>query len=589
MEKEYRSVQEKGKKLRKKIEKKQKKLNQVRNARLWTTLIFLFLAVLCFLNPSWGVELYLLIVYLIIFSFLFIKTHAIASFLKKMSFMEEFYKRQSCRAEGLPTSNNIKDTADDLHTHEDSSAQRTDDLNIFGSFSVFNLFDETFSWEGKNQLHRLLEQPESFQDSLKQRQQKIELMGKSRWLWQRFLFEGGKSGERISYKKLVSFLKQEKTISNTAYVLLLVSLWLMWLVGSAVGFKFSGLLWGAYFVCAFFRIQDSAKIFARGESLLAQLRNLRSVFVWLEDKKNKKTLEKIEPLLLKAHWQKHLKKIQRYLSFLSIQANPIVMILINALLPWSAVFAFLLERQKAPLRESLEVALDKIAYLEALNSLALLWVYHTKVFPETSQKKEFYVEQIYHPLIDRKEVVKNSFDLSQEKVILLTGSNMAGKSTFLRTIGINQILYLAGAPVFASQMKAYPFPVLSCLQISDSVRDGLSYFHSEVIHLKKLLQKASEEPCLFLIDEIYRGTNNKERFQGSYALISLLSDSQSLGFVSTHDLELARLEKEKQSIVNYHFSDYFEKGEMRFSYQLQKGPCHSTNALKIMEINGLPT
>ena len=141
--------------------------------------------------------------------------------------------------------------------------------------------------------------------------------------------------------------------------------------------------------------------------------------------------------------------------------------------------------------------------------------------------------------------------------MILTGSNMAGKSTLLRTIGVNLCLSYAGAPVNAVSLKVSLFRVFTCIKVSDSVQDGLSYFYAEVKRLKALLSATSADaiPVLFLIDEIFRGTNSRERLIGSRAYIRELANRYTVGLVATHDLELIKLSDEIQGVANYHFRE----------------------------------
>jgi DNA mismatch repair ATPase MutS len=173
---------------------------------------------------------------------------------------------------------------------------------------------------------------------------------------------------------------------------------------------------------------------------------------------------------------------------------------------------------------------------------------------------------------------------------LLTGSNMSGKSTFLRTVGVNQLLANMGAPVFAEEFVTRPLRIETCIEVSDSLRDGFSYFYAEVRKLKSILKAADQgEPVLFLVDEIFRGTNNRERQIGSRAVIkSLARPPGAMGFISTHDLELTSLETSSPTLMNLHFrEDIDDRGKMVFSYHLRHGPCPTTNALKIMQAEGI--
>ena len=145
--------------------------------------------------------------------------------------------------------------------------------------------------------------------------------------------------------------------------------------------------------------------------------------------------------------------------------------------------------------------------------------------------------------------------------------------------------------MLASSLETGLFRLFTCIKVSDSVTDGISYFYAEVKRLKALLAALDEDhdlPLFFLIDEIFRGTNNRERLIGSRSFIKALTQRRGLGMVSTHDLELVHLEKEVAGIRNFHFRETIQDGKMAFDYHLQAGPCPTTNALTIMEIEGLP-
>ena len=162
---------------------------------------------------------------------------------------------------------------------------------------------------------------------------------------------------------------------------------------------------------------------------------------------------------------------------------------------------------------------------------------------------------------------------------------MSGKSTFLRTIGINQMLTLMGASVFAKNFQTFIGKTLTCIRVSDSIQQGASYFYSEVLRISHLLSEVKKQPSLFLIDEIFKGTNSRERLIGSKALIQALYDSKSLGLITTHDIELATTVK---GLENWHFTDQTVDDVLVFDHQIRKGPAKSTNALKVMKSLGLP-
>jgi DNA mismatch repair ATPase MutS len=168
---------------------------------------------------------------------------------------------------------------------------------------------------------------------------------------------------------------------------------------------------------------------------------------------------------------------------------------------------------------------------------------------------------------------------------------MSGKSTFLKTLGVNLVLAFAGSAVNASRFETSLFRIFTCINISDSVTDGISYFYAEVKRLKNLLTEIKQENDIlvfYLIDEIFKGTNNLERLIGSRSFIKVIADLNGTGLISTHDLELIKLEEKIAHVTNYHFKEEVLNGRMHFDYKLRRGPSPTTNALKIMESEGLP-
>jgi DNA mismatch repair ATPase MutS len=274
--------------------------------------------------------------------------------------------------------------------------------------------------------------------------------------------------------------------------------------------------------------------------------------------------------------------------------NPVIGLLINLVLPWDFFFAYLAAIYRQEVSQSLPAWLQSITSLEALISLAnFSHLNPDYTFPEIdpSVQPVFQVEGLGHPLIPEQQKVRNDFQVNAlGQVALITGSNMAGKSTFIKTIGVNLCLAYAGGPVDAASLHAQPFRLHTCIRISDSLTDGFSYFYAEVKCLRKLMDELAGEttPLLYLIDEIFRGTNNRERLIGSRAFLRTIAGMSGIGFVATHDLELTSLAEENQQISNYHFRDAVETGRLVFDYKIRPGPSPTTNALKIMVMEGLP-
>lgn len=290
-----------------------------------------------------------------------------------------------------------------------------------------------------------------------------------------------------------------------------------------------------------------------------------------------------------------LKNLQKITSAMLLRENPVLRILLNVIFPYDLYYCRKLIKLKPELVKDIPYWLDKLNELEcyvSLSGFASLNPDYT--FPDLNKDSEhvFETKRIGHPLIKRDEKIRNNFSLKKEnEILIITGSNMSGKSTFLKTLGINLCLAYAGAPVNADMFRTSLFELFTCIKVNDSVADGISYFYAEVKRLKELLDEFENDkklPVFFLIDEIFKGTNNKERLAGSRAFIKRLAELKGTGAVTTHDLELVHLADEIPAITNYHFREEIENNKMKFDYIIHDGPCPTTNALRIMELSGLP-
>jgi len=191
-----------------------------------------------------------------------------------------------------------------------------------------------------------------------------------------------------------------------------------------------------------------------------------------------------------------------------------------------------------------------------------------------------------HILINDEERVANDLSM-QNEILIITGSNMSGKTTFLRTIGVNLVLCYNGARVIAEEFSASIMEICSSMRIVDDLGKGISTFYAEILKIKKIIDKAEEGPnMIFLIDEIFRGTNSVDRIAGAKNVINNLKNSGAIGAISTHDLELSQLDDGKR-ILNYHFDDQYDGDKITFDYKIKKGASTSTNARNLMKLAGI--
>ena len=362
------------------------------------------------------------------------------------------------------------------------------------------------------------------------------------------------------------------------------------------GFTF--MLYAAIYLMS---VQQLGDPFAAALALTDPLHDLRAVFTHLESYRygDQPHLRRVcEPFLDSANRPSaEITRLGRVTAAASLRGNPLLWSLVCAVVPWDIYVAILLDRRRRSLADRLPQWLEVWFEVEALCALAALaYLNPDYCFPEmmaeTAGAPVLEASALGHPLIPDQERVCNDFALAQlGSVALITGSNMSGKSTFLRTVGLNLCLAYAGGPVNARAVRLIPFRLFTCIRVTDSVTNGISYFYAEVKRLKALLDALEADdplPLFFLIDEIFRGTNNRERLIGSRAYIRALAGKHGGGLISTHDLELIKLADEMPAIRNYHFAETVGDGRLLFDYTLRDGPSPSTNALVIMDMEGLP-
>ncbi len=262
------------------------------------------------------------------------------------------------------------------------------------------------------------------------------------------------------------------------------------------------------------------------------------------------------------------------------------------LLLWRLQLAFAIESWRARHGREIQAWIDAVAEIEALSSLASHAYEHpADPFPEIAAEGPlFEAEGVGHPLIPERLLVRNDLRLDRElQVLVVSGSNMSGKSTLLRTAGVNTVLALAGGPVRAHRLRLSPLAVGATIGIHDSLKAGVSRFYAEITRLKQLVELGrGAPPLLFLFDELLHGTNSHDRKIGAEAVVRSLIERGAIGLVTTHDLALAHVaEVLAPRAANVHFEDHLEDGRMTFDYQMRPGVVTKSNALALMRAVGL--
>lgn len=482
------------------------------------------------------------------------------------------------------------------------------DLDLTGERSIHRLIDSAVSHKGSLRLRDWLLETEPDFETIAQRQAKVRALAPL-WLFRDKLATAGMLAATTPggwrQDRLLRWLDSGANpqslravlIASFALVPLNVALFVLFQLGLIPPLFVISL--GIYAFLFFARYRETTGAFEDALTLANGLKKLEAVFGFLENSPHARRTELrevCEPFLNPQNRPSaRLKRISGLVAAVGAAQNPIIGLALNLLFPWNLYFAHRLIGYKADIAEQLPRWLDAWFTLEALSSAAnFAWLNPDYTFPEIAPESSplFAAEGLGHPLIPAAQKVCNNFTAQTlGQVGIITGSNMAGKSSFLRTVGVNLCLAYAGGPVNAARCETGLFRLYTALSVSDSVTDGISYFYAEVKRLKKLLLALEEDhplPLLHLIDEIFRGTNNRERFIGSRAYIKALVGKRGFGLIATHDLELVKLADELPPVQNYHFRETVEAGRLVFDYHLRPGPCPTTNALKIMELEGLP-
>jgi DNA mismatch repair ATPase MutS len=285
----------------------------------------------------------------------------------------------------------------------------------------------------------------------------------------------------------------------------------------------------------------------------------------------------------------HLARIVDYINSLD---NPIVRILDIPLL-YSVQTAYAAEAWRRAHGNAVRLWLDTIAEAEALLSLATYSYEHpADPFPHLIEGPPcFRAEALGHPLIPTAKCVPNNVALdAHTSVLVISGSNMSGKSTLLRSIGINTVLAMAGAPVRAVGLELTPLHLGASILINDSLQEGSSRFYAEITRLHHICDLAEQSPpVLFLLDELLQGTNSKDRLAGAEAVVRALVDAGAIGLISTHDLALTNIGADAATdrLKNLHLQDTIANGKMQFDYKLREGVVTHSNGIELMRLIGL--
>ncbi|MDR0732972.1 MAG: hypothetical protein LBF08_02750 [Dysgonamonadaceae bacterium] len=485
----------------------------------------------------------------------------------------------------------------------DSGHAFSPDLDIFGNHSLFQSVNRTCTAYGKQALVERFSTPFQSTEKIKSTQKSIAEISRIPDFIHRFQVAGLSCPSRDSdLQEIASFIAAPAVIrSKTFWKILRYAVLLLWIV--CVGWAIAGTVsssaivvlyllalgiseikakkindlqrWIGKKVAIFNTYSELIKIIENGDFQSGLLREFQAEFtVW------------------GARASVCIGRLAQLSSELDQRANVMVHLLLNPLALWDISKAIAIDEWKNVYGRQTEIWIKTLGEWDALCSLGKFAFNHPDyVFPElTGDYFEMRGKNLGHPLMNRETCVRNDIDIAKKPYFLIvTGANMAGKSTYLRTVGVNFALACMGAPVCADALRVCPAALVTSLRTSDSLNDNESYFFAELKRLKMIINRLQSGEKLFIIlDEILKGTNSTDKQKGSLALVGQLVGLQSCGIIATHDLLLGGLAKDfPDNIRNHRFEADIKGDGLTFSYRLQDGVAQNMNATFLMRKMGI--
>lgn len=474
------------------------------------------------------------------------------------------------------------------------------DLDIFGEKSLYQYLNRTVTYKGKEQLSNLLKEVLPF-DAIVQNQKSVaELSDKLDWRQRLMARAKVNQDDKTTYQYLIAWANQPATklsviirilsfllpvlftslcvylyvTKDSEYVSLATTLFILNLgiLGSQIKLIKSSLL-------------GADKI---GETIFQYAEILKQIE---QEKFESERLKSLQHDLHNAQTNasKELATLSSLFDKLDSISNGVGLILFNGTILYHLHVLNSLLKWKAKNASHIQTWLNVIAEFESLNSLGN-FKYNNKnyCFPELNKSKEITFSNLSHPLLSPETRVSNDVDFSQHHFVILTGSNMSGKSTFLRSLGINMLLSGIGSCVCATQATVHPLNIYVSMRLSDSLSDSESYFFAEVKRLKEIMTHLERGEAFILLDEILRGTNSDDKRNGTIQVIEKLMEKHAVGAIATHDLEVCNTQlKYPNEISNKCFEVEIIKDDLHFDYKLRPGVCQNKSAsflMKKMEI-----
>ncbi|MDR1129849.1 MAG: hypothetical protein LBK96_02585 [Prevotellaceae bacterium] len=472
------------------------------------------------------------------------------------------------------------------------------DLDLFGKKSFFQSLNRTVTSFGTNRLADIFLSPSEDREQILEQQQAVRELSGKYGLILHFTVKGMLTGKdrldtknfSASFSRIPSFHRSRfwnlcVHIVPLAYLAMAVLA-----IAGIVPSVYIGGLWVVTFALSIIpskKVQHISELF---EEKTGVLKKYSSLFKIMEDE----SFASAELDRLKSELKisgntasKTIDRLKNYYDCLGLAFSYPILFFFNPVLMWNVKYAIKIEKWIDRYGKHVESWFSALAKFDSLTSLAIFAHNHPDyIYPDIAEQYAFKAKALGHPLLHRDSCVRNDISMTERPFfIVVTGANMAGKSTYLRTVGINHILACTGAPVCAEEMSVFPCKLVTNLRTADSLNDNESYFFAELKRLKMIIDcLRAGETLLVILDEILKGTNSIDKQKGSLALIKQLIAMNSNGIIATHDLVLGSLEKEfPDNIKNCCFEAEIKDDRLSFSYKINEGIARNMNATFLMQ------
>lgn len=477
------------------------------------------------------------------------------------------------------------------------------DLDLFGNRSFFQSINRTVTSFGKNRLADSLLTPYEKKNDILAQQEAIKELSSNPRLLNHFRATGQMTESKdLDIHSFSQQFLQTKLLSKSLWLYLIYivpAIYAILIILSASGViptSVIGIFWTICFALSLAPLKDINQKMNLFEKRIAVLQTYSKLLQIIETENfNSPLLKKLQDKIKNTESASlAIHQLRSYSNNLDQSSNILGLLILNPFLLWNIIYAIKIERWILTHKENVSDWFKVLAKFDSLVSFSIYAYNHPDyIYPEVSEKYIFEGKDMGHPMLNRDICVRNDITIGKQPFFLVvTGANMAGKSTYLRTIGINMVLASAGAPVCATSLTFYPYRLVTNLRTSDSLTDNESYFFAELKRLKMIIDRLqSGEPLFIILDEILKGTNSEDKQKGSIALMKQLVSLNGNGIIATHDLVLGNLEKEfPNTIKNYRFEADIKDEHLSFTYKIREGVAQNMNAsflMKKMGITGL--